>query len=111
MNTVHEKSVKVCGKLLDILEKEKQEIAANNLDSVEHYCSIKMGLIQELDEINKEIARTACTDISAKIEPLLKKIIELNETNAEAVRNMKKDVLSEISTGHKKSKAFKAYNR
>ena len=110
MGTEFNKAADVCKKLLDILEQEKKEIAANNLDRIEHYCSIKMELIQEFDEINKGSSDTGVADKRAEIEPLLKNIIELNETNAEAVRNMKKDVLSEISTGHKKSKALKAYN-
>lgn len=110
METESNKAVDVCQKLLEILEKEKKEISAKNLDSIEHYCSLKMGLIKELDDINKEVARTDSAEKAAKVEPLLKKIIELNESNAEAVRNMKKDVLNEITTGHKQSKAFKAYN-
>lgn len=111
MGTEFNKAADICKKLLDVLEEEKKEIAANNLDRIEHYCSIKMELIQELDEINKgSSSGTGAADKRAEIEPILKNIIELNETNAEAVRNMKKDVLNEISTGHKKSKALKAYN-
>lgn len=104
------KAVEVCRKLLEILEKEQSEIAGKNLDSIEHYCSLKMDLIKELDEINKEIARNSSPVRDEKVEPLLKKIIELNEANAEAVRDMKKSVVSDITSGHKKKKAFKAYN-
>lgn len=103
-------AVEVCNKLLELLEKEKSEIEGKNLDSIEHYCSLKMDLIKQLDEINKEIAGKPSPSRDAKVEPLLKKIIELNEANAEAVRDMKKSVVSDITSGHKKKKAFKAYN-
>ena len=110
MKKEDDRAVEVCGKLLEILEKEKTEIAGNNLDSIEHYCSLKMELIKELDEINKEISSNSSTVRDTKVEPLLKKIIDLNEANAEAVRDMKKNVVCDITSGHKKKKAFKAYN-
>ena len=110
MKTEDSKAIKVCNELLDLLEKEKIEIAGKNLDSIEHYCSLKMDLIKQLDEINKKIAGNPSPARDAKVEPLLKKIIELNEANAEAVRDMKKSVGTDITSGHKKKKAFKAYN-
>ncbi len=108
MNTDSNKAVVVCRKLLDLLEKEKQDIAKSDLDCIEQNCSLKMDLIKELDDINS----AASPDKKSKeaIEPLLKKIVELNESNTEAVRKLKKDVLGEITTSHKKRNAFKAYN-
>jgi hypothetical protein len=110
MKTEDSKAVEVCKKMLDLLENEKSEIKEKNLDSIEHYCSLKMDLIKELDEINKEAARQTIPGREAKVEPLLKKIMELNEANAEAVRDMKKNVVSDISSSHKKKSVFKAYN-
>ncbi len=110
MKTEDSKAVEVCKKLLDLLEEEKSEIKEKNLDRIEHYCSLKMELIKELDEVNKETSQKSGSGREAKVEPLLKKIIELNEANAEAVRDMKKSVVSDITSGHKKKKAFKAYN-
>ncbi len=108
MNTDESKAVAVCRKLLDLLENEQQDIAKSDLDGIERNCSLKMDLIKELDDINS--ANPPEKKSKEAIEPLLKKIVELNETNTEAVRKLKKDVLGEITTSHKKRNAFKAYN-
>lgn len=108
MNTDDNRAVEVCRKLLELLENEQQEIAKSNLDGIELNCSLKMELIKEMDEINR--AGSPDKKRKAEIEPLLKKIVELNEMNTEAVRNMKKDVLDKIAVSHKKRNAFKAYN-
>ncbi len=99
-----------CGKILDILKKEQKEIDEEHLDNVEHYCSLKMELIKDLDRINSELARESPSERSAEVEHLLKKIIDLNDTNAEAVKNMKRSIIGEVSDSHKQKKAVKAYN-
>ncbi len=108
METENNKAVEVCRKLLELLEKEQQDIKNSNLDGIEQNCTLKMELIQELDRLNS--AATPDKKRKEAIEPLLKKIVELNEVNTEAVKNLKKDVLGEITSGHKKRGAFKAYN-
>ena len=110
MSTDDSKAVEVCRKLLDLLEKEQLDIEKSDLDGIERNCLLKMELLKELDEINKAEPASPNKNRKAAIEPLLKKIVDLNEVNTEAVRNLKKDVLNEITSGHKKRGAFKAYN-
>ncbi len=110
MKTDENEIILLYERLLDAAVHEKNEIAQRNLDRIEHYCSLKENLIKELEELNNN-GKTLISSHRerAEIESLIKKIIDLNKSNAGAVGDMKDEVISDISTLRRSKTAFKAY--
>ncbi len=110
MKTDENKIILLYERLLDITVKEKKELEGRNPDKIERCCLLKEGLIRELEELNNGKAWTSCSAQSAEIESLIKKLIDINKTNAEAVGDMKSKIISEISDLKRRKTAFKAYH-
>ena len=110
MKTDDDKLFALYGKLLDVIEKEQEEITENNLNKIEHYGSLKMNLIKELGEISNGETLTDSAKKNAELESVIKKSIALNKANAEAVRSRRNKIMSEISGFHKRREAFRAYD-
>ncbi len=110
MKTDEDKLIILYRRLLDITKKEQEEIAGNNLNKTECYSSLKMNLIKELGEVSNGVILTASAKSNTELEALIKKSIALNKANAEAVRNRRNKIMSEMSGFHKRREAFRAYN-
>lgn len=97
-------------RLLDIAEKEQVEIAQNNFDRVEQYCMLKDQLIKEMEALKDSELRVSTPKQCAELESLIKKIITVNNANAEAVLNMKNRVMNELYDLKGRRTVVKAYN-
>ena len=97
-------------KLLDIAEKEQGEIAQHNFDRVEQYGLLKDQLIKELEDLKDSGLRVSTPEQCSEIEALIKKIIIVNNANAESVLDMKNKVMNELYDLKGRKTAVKAYN-
>ncbi len=109
MKTDENKIILLYERLLDISGKEIKEIEACNLDKMEYYWALKENLVKELEELNKDKRYIPSPGQRAEIESLIKKIIDINKSNAGAVRDMKNEVISDVSSLRRSKTAFKAY--
>ncbi len=97
-------------KLLDAATGEKDAVARCNIDEIEHYCSLKEGLVKELEDMRSSGKMPVLSPRQKdEIESLIRKIIEINAGNASAVGNIRDEVITEISGLRKRKAAFKAY--
>jgi hypothetical protein len=104
------KTISLYRRMLDIAEKEREEIAAHNLDGIESCWLQKKDLIRELEELSKGESWISCSRQKIEIESLIKKVAAINKDNAEVVRDMRNKVLEEMSGQKTRKKAFRAYN-
>ena len=96
-------------KLLEISEKEKDEIASCNIDKIEYCWSLKEDLIRDLEKQNNGESWVLCPGQGTEIEALIHKIVAVNKANKDAIIKMKDALLSDISTLNNGKKAVKAY--
>ncbi len=109
MKTDENEMISLYKRLLDITEKEQSEITACNIDKMEHYWSLKEELIGELEKMNNGEPWISSLKQNGEIESLIKKIISANKSNADAVSEMKRSLLKDISSLHNNKKAVSAY--
>jgi hypothetical protein len=109
MKTDENRMISLYKRLLDITEKEQNEIKDCNIDKMEYYWSLKEDLMGELKKMNNGKPLISSRAQSGEIESLIKKIISANKTNAAAVSEMKKRLLKDISSIHNDKKAVSAY--
>ncbi|HDH53040.1 MAG TPA: hypothetical protein ENH24_00975 [Nitrospirae bacterium] len=109
METDANKLIALYKKMLDIAAKEQKEIAGNNLDKIERYCSLKIDIIREIDEINNGESLICCSEKNDELESLIKQIIIINKANAEALSKKRNEIMSELSTVRRRKTAFRAY--
>ena len=109
MKTDEKRMISLYKRLLDITEKEQNEITACNIDKMEYYWSLKEDLIGELEKMNNGEPWISSRKQGDEIESLIKKIISTNKTNTAAVSEMKKSLLNDISSIHNGKKAVSAY--
>jgi hypothetical protein len=109
MKTDENKMISLYKRLLDITEKEQNEITDCNIDKMEYYWSLKEDIIGELEKMNNGEPWISSRKQSGEIESLIKRIISANKTNAAAVSEMKKSLLKDISSIHNNKKAVSAY--
>lgn len=99
--------------LLEVAEREKEELSASDLDKVEYYCSLKEGLIQKIAELTG-MSSKGLEALNAEqkevLEPILKKIIMLHDAGTKAVQEMRNRVNSELTGLNTAKTAFKAYS-
>lgn len=100
----------ICRELLDILDKERGEIAAANLDKLEHYGSLKEGLIKEMQAPANSGLWISSPEDTAEIHSLMKKIVDFNESNEKSLLKIKEGIIAEFSTIQTTRKAHKAYS-
>ena len=96
-------------RLLDVVEKEQNEIANFNIDNMESCWSLKENIIRDLEKINDGKPWNAVSHMDDEIETIIKKIITVNKINADRVREMKDELLKSVSTLHNSTKAVRAY--
>lgn len=109
MKTDANKLIALYKKMLDIAAKEQKEIAGNNLNKIERYCSLKIDIIREIDEINKSESLTCRSEENYELESLIKQVIVINKANAEALSKKRNEIMSELSTVQRRKTAFRAY--
>jgi len=109
LNLVEDKALFLYKKLLNIMKQENSEVAENRLDSLEHYMSQKIEILKEVEELKTDEQWIKNTRTHKELSGVIKKIIDLNEANALAVRNIKSDINEELSSLHKSRSAYKAY--
>jgi hypothetical protein len=107
---VEEKAVILYKKLLEIVQLESSEIEKQNLDRVEHYWAQKLNILKELDELKTDDKWMGNPATHAELGKLIKKIMNINDANADAVTKLKNGINVEISDLHKNKSAYKAYN-
>jgi hypothetical protein len=107
---VEEKAVILYKKLLEIVQLESSEIEKQNLDRVEHYWAQKLNILKELDELKTDDQWMGNQATHAELGKLIKKIMNINDANADAVTKLKNGINVEISDLHKNKSAYKAYN-
>lgn len=99
--------------LLEVAEREREEISGSDLDKVEHYCSLKDGIIQKIAELTR-MSGSGLAALNAEqkeiLEPIIKKIIQLHDSSTKAVQEMRSGVNSELTGLNTAKTAFKAYN-
>ncbi len=111
MSERKENPVLLLRRILEISEKEQKEIDENNLDKLDHYCSLKNDLMCKLKELDKSESWISSPDKSSEIESILKKIDEINNANAEAVREKRDKVMGQICDQQTTKTAINAYNK
>ena len=109
MKTDCSKIISLYKRLLDITEKEQNEIANFNIDNIENCWSLKEYIIRELEKMNHGKPWNAGSHMDDEIVTIIKKIIAVNKINADKVREMKDELLKNISTLHNSTKAVRAY--
>ncbi len=109
MKTDEKKMISLYEKLLEITEKEHNEIKDCNIDKMEYYWALKEDLIGELKKMNNGEPWISSRKQGDEIESLIKKIISANKTNVAAASEMKKSLLNDISSIHNGKKAVNAY--
>jgi len=110
LDSVEDKLLVLYKKLLDVMEQENREVAENRLERIEHYMSQKIGILKEVEELKTDKQWINNSKIHKELSGIIKKIIDLNEANAHAVRNIKTEIKEELSILHKSRSAYKAYN-
>ena len=93
-------------KLLDLLKKEEAEIKDNDIDKIEHNCSLKMNILKELT--NCTFCRQNINE-SPELVSIIKKIEDIQRSNTDAVEQIKNAVMGEISALNKGKSALRAY--
>lgn len=109
MDTEFDKIISLYKKLLQIAEEEEKVIGERDLDKLYRYCVNKTHLIETLNKFNIEESLASYPEYRDELDLLIKKIMFINKANAEAVRNIKKDMLKEISSLHNGNRVFRAY--
>ncbi len=109
MKTDGNKMISLYKRLLDITEKEQNEIEKCNIDNMESCWSLKDDIIKELEKLNSGKSWNSCREKSDEVGSLIRKIIVVNKTNTDKVREMKDELLKNISTLHNSTKAVRAY--
>ena len=109
MKTDCSKIISLYKRLLDITEKEQNEIANFNIDNMESCWSLKEDTIRELEKMNDGKPWNAGSHMDDEIITIIKKIIAVNKINADKVREMKDELLKNVSTLHNSTKAVRAY--
>ncbi len=98
-------------RLLEITEKEQEDIAKSNIDKLEHYNAIKKDIINEIEVLKKDKAWIAQNEDSADIESILNKINTINNANSAAVRIMQDKVKDKMRDQNSRKTAINAYNK
>lgn len=96
--------------LLEVAEREREELSASDLDKIEQYCSLKDGLIQKIAGLTGSGLAALNAEQKEILEPILKKIIQLHDSSTKAVQEMRSGVNSELTGLNTAKTAFKAYN-
>ena len=109
MKTDANKLIALYKKMLDIVGKEQEEIAENNIDKIERCCSLKIDIIREIGEINNGESLASCSEKNDELESLIKQIIVINKANAEALSKKRNEIMNELSTVQRRKTAFRAY--
>jgi hypothetical protein len=110
LSSVEDKAFFLYKKLLDVMEQENSEIGENRLDRIEHYMSQKIEILKEVEGLTTDEQWIKNTKKHKELSGIIKKIIDLNEVNAHAVRNIKSEINEELSGLHKSRSACNAYN-
>lgn len=109
IQTEENRIIVLCRELLGILEKEQVEIAEHNLDNLEHYGSLKAGLIKEMQLPANSGLWNSNPEHTAEIRSLMEKIVDINGSNEKALLNIKEEIFTGISTIQETKTAHKAY--
>lgn len=109
-NSIEKKALVLYRKLLDIMEREHDEIAEKKLDNAEHYMYQKVEILNEIETLKENKQWLLNGHAHNELTEIIKKIIAMNEANANAVRSIKSDIHTEISALYKSKSAHKAYN-
>ena len=110
LRPVEEKALDLYKKLLKVMELESTEIVKKNFDRSGHFWSQKLNILKELDELKTDEKWMGNPATHEELGKLIKKVIDMNEANAHAVRNIKSKINEELSSLHKSRSAYKAYN-
>ena len=109
MNTHNNNIISLYKTLLELSENERKVIADSNLDEIEYNWLLKENVIREIEKINNGSPWNVSLEENTEIEALIHRIIAVHKVNADAVRKMKDDLLSGLSTLNKGKKAIRAY--
>ncbi len=96
-------------KLLQITEKEQDEIVRNNLDEIETFWALKEELIKEIDRNGNGWGKSSDPELIAKAKSILKKIITANKANIQAIQRKKDGIMNEIIELQKRATVLNAY--
>lgn len=112
MKSGHSEIITLYKELLEVFEKEKEELSASDIDKVEYYCSLKEGLIQKIAELTGMPGNGLAglnSEQKETLEPLLRKILLLHDAGTKAVQEMRNSVNSELAGLNTAKTAFRAY--
>lgn len=96
--------------LLEVLEKEKEDIAASNLGRLESYCAAKEEIIQRLGQLEKYGFAARNLPPGSGLEAEIKRVLLLHEANTKAVLEIRNRLTSELSGLQTVKSTIKAYN-
>ncbi|MFQ5455994.1 MAG: hypothetical protein ACE5EA_07310 [Nitrospirota bacterium] len=107
MQTKDDEMILLHKRLLEISEKECNEIAGNNLDldRREEYSSLKEDIIKRLEMLNNNLYYGS----GSEIKNIIKRILAINEKNISDILNLQDKIMSEMSTLQTGKKASLAY--
>lgn len=110
MTTAYEASLILYKELREILEKEKEDIAASDLDRLEHYCAVKEEIIQKLSRLETRglAARNQLT--GNRLEADIREILLVHEENAKALLEIRDRLATELTGLQAVKTTLKAYD-
>jgi len=110
VNSVEEKALILYRQLLVIMEKENREITERGLEGIEHFISQKVEILREVESLRMDLQGIQDETMQKEFSGIIKRMIDLNESSAHAIRKAKNDIHNELSTIHKGRSAFMAYS-
>lgn len=110
MKNVYNSIMSLYREILSVAEREKEAIAASSLEMIEHYCSLKDGLLNELMSLTDSGYPPMDTGQCAELRFLIKQVSELNEHNRQVVQNMANEIVGQIYLAGTTKEAFHAYS-
>ncbi len=96
--------------LLDIAEKELNEIENDNINKLEEYATIKERLMKEITETQGEIGEVQNVPVIA-METLINRLNSVNDSNKEAIEKKKEEIENEFIELQTRKTALNAYQK
>lgn len=109
MNQDDFKVITLYKRLLEILDKEQEEITKRDIDGIEYFCAAKIDIMNELAALEAQGYFGYSVQQISEVESLTIKVMNMNKANSEAVMEMKKSVAREIAGLCENKNAIKAY--